>query len=413
MQKQKNEIKIVSNAIIVLDGIECEEKKHFTQHLLFPFFKQHNLFFKNISNIEDIEIDLDKFTCYPSNVNIVIVNIGKTNEEILQVVHNISKQNHYTLITIKFDYVIKTLSFNTKKNKNVYNIHSNDLTKYFISYEQKINQIPPVHLYDKYCVIGDVHGCLDELIECVTDHKGIIYNKKTNELTHPVDENLNEHYYHHILIGDYIDKGPQIEETIKFLYENRAWFWIVKGNHEKFVYKFLKDKLGTYEHNKKLIENHFTTILLLQNNETLKLKFFELFENSYEFIKTNNFIVTHSPCEEKYLGKVDSISKKMQINITYPHDCEYDKEEDFEKAMKEHFSFLYQQAKNENPYHIFGHIALKDVFRYKNEIGIDTGCVYGNNLSTFVINEKESDYKIVQYKSKRNKTEELKNVLNF
>jgi hypothetical protein len=38
-----------------------------------------------------------------------------------------------------------------------------------------------------------------------------------------------------------------------------------------------------------------------------------------------------------------------------------------------------------HPYHIFGHVALKQVSRVKNKINIDTGCVQGNELTSVML----------------------------
>ena len=38
-----------------------------------------------------------------------------------------------------------------------------------------------------------------------------------------------------ILIGDFLDKGKDVEKTINFIHKNLKWFHIVKGNHENYV----------------------------------------------------------------------------------------------------------------------------------------------------------------------------------
>lgn len=45
-----------------------------------------------------------------------------------------------------------------------------------------------------------------------------------------------------ILAGDWIDKGKQTREIIQFLYNNQEHFLFVMGNHENFVYKYLRGR---------------------------------------------------------------------------------------------------------------------------------------------------------------------------
>lgn len=69
-------------------------------------------------------------------------------------------------------------------------------------------------------VIGDVHGCFDELMELI--------NRIEEE-----DDNAR-----FILLGDLIDRGPKIYETIQWAMENikkGGKFQIVLGNHEYMV----------------------------------------------------------------------------------------------------------------------------------------------------------------------------------
>ena len=400
----QNEIKLIPHTIVCLN----EENELFKETILIPFFNLYNMHFVTL-NKNEIEEKLFDLTKYPINTKIIIINNFENKKDYIS---KIAKKNHYNLVIINFDFKEKR-NFKSKKNPNQFNITHIDFKKYYrVVFEEYTNIQPDVNLYDKYCIIGDVHGCKDELIECVTDNKGIIYDEKLNELSHPIDENLSNHYFHHILIGDYLDKGPKIKETIEFIYKNRPWFWIIKGNHENFAYKFLKGMIGSYEEHKEMIDRHFSSIYLLQNDEELKNKFFELFENSYDYIQTDQFIATHAPCENIYLGKMDSVSQKNQRNIVYPKESEFVTKKEFFDNVKERLSFLLTESDASLPYHIFGHIMLKDVFITKNKIGIDTGCVVGNKLTSicFESNKKSPTFK--QYQSKQSKTKELHDLFS-
>lgn len=61
-------------------------------------------------------------------------------------------------------------------------------------------------------IVGDVHGCFDELRELLDK---CLYNKETSTL---------------ILVGDLVNKGPYSSEVVKFARENKIL--CVRGNHD-------------------------------------------------------------------------------------------------------------------------------------------------------------------------------------
>lgn len=373
--------------------IIISDNKRTCEDVLIPFFESHEITHKYFSSgkmsIADIESAIDDYTSYPINTDIIIVFLNKIDDVSNIII--ISKKNNYSVIGF---------SSKIKKHKGFKEIYKSIGN---ISYSENNNYA--IIKNNKTVIISDVHGCLDELIECLTDNKGISYNKETGKLIR--DESVP--FYQIIINGDFIDKGKKIKETIEFLYCNKDFFIFSKGNHEYWVYQYLNKKLDNSKANNNLIKKYFNTILLLKKDEELKKKFFELYEMCYDFLISDNFIVTHAPCEKKYLGKSDKKSLQAQRNFIYPKRMDYKTKEDFIKATKEAFGFLKIDADETLPYHIFGHVPFASVIQYKNKISIDTGCVQGNALSCVLIDG--DNFPVIQtYKSKKSK---LKIILNF
>jgi serine/threonine protein phosphatase 1 len=63
-------------------------------------------------------------------------------------------------------------------------------------------------------IVGDVHGCLDELLFCL---EKLNWNKETDLL---------------VSVGDLIDRGPKSAETLDFAHEHIE---CVLGNHDSFM----------------------------------------------------------------------------------------------------------------------------------------------------------------------------------
>jgi len=456
-----NKIVIEQKTIIIPIGITNCGKSYFFENHLIPFLKgiesnpsihylssdKMRAFILNDNDLHKhaskglqvskqafsiLENQLDNLTQYPVNTDVVIVDAMNLIAEHREFIFKIAQKNNYKVVGLLFDYkkrdeyfkyidkdpfvnvrvITDRLSFfreNTIKEikksefSKLYTIPSTDFSSFEFVYEETNHIKPNTDNFERFCVVGDVHGCLDELIEAVTDNKGLSYNKETGllEITN------QEKYHHHILVGDYIDKGPKTKETIKFLYDNQQFFWIVRGNHENFVCKFLKGELGSFDKNKELIENWFDTAHLLQDDEEHKQMLFTLFENSFDFIEGKNFIVTHAPCEVKFLSKSDNKSIKAQRTFVYPKKAEFNSEEEYIEAKEKSVTFLLDEAEYIHPLHFFGHIDVKEPFKYKNKFNLDTGCVKGNKLSTAIFTDGQKNPFIKSYDSKQPKKDDL------
>ncbi len=84
-------------------------------------------------------------------------------------------------------------------------------------------------LKSKLIIIGDVHGCFDELMNLL-DKCG--YNKDIHTL---------------IFVGDLVNKGPKSREVIQFAMNHNAL--VVRGNHDDAALKQTKKK--AHKRNKK------------------------------------------------------------------------------------------------------------------------------------------------------------------
>lgn len=190
-----------------------------------------------------------------------------------------------------------------------------------------------------------------------------------------------------ILVGDTIDKGYGVREVIEFIYNNLEWFYMVKGNHENFVYKYLrneveKDKMPPQE----IIDAYFDSIKLFESDDELKDKFFKVVESMKPFLKHPDFIVTHAPCDQKYLGKLGTVSERNQRTVVYPKEVDFSSPQEYAIVVSDFFKFFRNQASRSFPFHIFGHVPTKGIAKLYNKVNIDTGAVSGGQLTSISIN---------------------------
>ncbi len=269
-------------------------------------------------------------------------------------------------------------------------------------------QIP---INNKYIVIGDVHGCIDELKALLIQNgfkidKGIIDAFSS-------DKSI-------ILLGDFIDKAnhKKIAQTIEFIYSNyyhlnqkQQRFYILRGNHEEMVYRYITKDSSLELTPKKLEEKrkYYNTVELLENNIDLKNKFLKLYSELYIWLKysysdTFSISLTHAPCKEKYLTKDDTLSHKKMVKSK-------SRSKNIGVKLDDLIPYIHQEAKDNQHYHIFGHLSQANIRKYKNKICIDTSAIYGNSLSCAVIDKNQLKFNSVDFQNKQKPTSQIYNTL--
>ncbi|WP_235946072.1 metallophosphoesterase [Saccharibacillus alkalitolerans] len=338
-------------------------------------------------------------TSFPINAEFVIVDTTGLAEDFRQKVREVARDNHYRVEAVVFDYRRRGDYYASERSKRLISNHIGRLkkdvlpvlaregydavhrirAKDFGGYEPTAYSVVVENRREymdcilpggrNYVVIGDVHESVDALRGLLLD-----YGCSLEEDRLLPEKPANTTF---ILAGDWIDKGKRTKETVEFLYLNRDRFLFVKGNHENFVYKYLRGEVDGVD--RELLDNYFDSIPALREDEALRAKFDELVEASLPFCRRigvgegqPSFYVTHAPCERKYIGKLDAAAQRHQRTFRLRPDL----------PKEEQLSFLPLEAVGNHPYHLFGHVAAKRAFRLRNKLHLDTGAVYGNLLTS-------------------------------
>lgn len=220
-------------------------------------------------------------------------------------------------------------------------------------------------------VIGDIHGCYNELKKLISDLiTENVYNHKKDKL---------------IFLGDYIDRGDDSRLVVKFirsLQEENKWDVVaLMGNHEDMALEyFAGDKYSGwtyngYEHTLKSYEGHDDELLDdLEWMKTLPL-----------YYEDDNFIYVHA-----------GINKRLPMDKQLKNTLLWTRE-----------AFLYDSSEYDKRV-IFGHTPtyFEPYYSYcGNDICIDTGCVYGGSLTALVIEDgKEKEFYSVKKEENSMKT---------
>lgn len=199
-------------------------------------------------------------------------------------------------------------------------------------------------------VIGDVHGCYDELRELLEQQN--------------ISEESNNTCI--IFVGDLINKGPKNAQVVKLARNLRAYS--VRGNH---------DEVCLSEWEKAQQKNGQLSDKFSWMNQLTPQDIQWLYDMPYTIsVPSRNFIVVHA-------GLVPGRSLKEQDPkdmITMRNVVEDESEEQYIATKGD--SGVCWATKWEGPSHVyFGHDARRLLQQHRYATGLDTGCVYGGHLT--------------------------------
>jgi len=265
---------------------------------------------------------------------------------------------------------------------------------------------------DEYIIIGDIHGCIDELKELLIRHGFIIDNRGL------INTSLSNKSI--ILLGDFVDKASheKISETIDFIYNNYYHlnknikkFYLIRGNHEEMVYRFISNDPTLEQTPKRLKEKnlYYNTSSFLEKNLVQKEKFLKLYDEcviwlKYDYSKEFSITLTHAPCEEKYLAKEDKLSQSKMVKSE-------SRSQNRGMKLDDLMPYIHTEAKDNRHYHLFGHLSQPNIRRYKNRICIDTSAIYGGFLSCAIIKKEQLLFDTIPFQNVQKRASQTYNIL--
>ncbi|MBX0357094.1 bis(5'-nucleosyl)-tetraphosphatase PrpE [Halobacillus sp. Nhm2S1] len=224
-----------------------------------------------------------------------------------------------------------------------------------------------------YDIIGDVHGCFDELKQLFEE---LGYDWSDGLPQHPDGRTP-------VFVGDITDRGPSSIECITFVYrlvtEKGAHY--VPGNHCNKLYRFFLGNPVQEKHGLETTAAEYRS-LSKEEQKDVKQQFKHLYELSplHLILKDVDAVVAHAGIREEDIGHK---SKSIETFVLYG-DITGEKLPDGRPVRRD-----WAQHYTGNRWIVYGHTPVREPRFVNKTVNIDTGCVFGGRLTAFRLPEEE------------------------
>jgi diadenosine tetraphosphatase ApaH/serine/threonine PP2A family protein phosphatase len=367
-----------NSMVIVVSGTLCigEEFAHrlFSRELIISIKEKSKNQFSHIQKIlsnnspivicclSDQEIVEELLLCCKKNYIKPVLFLLKFSEEC-------SENKHIDKASITdafsgFKYHIKgkskkTYVFNSKKEA--------DLLTSVVRKKLKVNKRSEQGPFD---IIGDVHGCFDELRELLTK-MGYKIEKVEEDLVHygykvtpPISRKV-------IFLWDLVDRGPFIMDTLKLAMSmvNDGIAYCILGNHDEKFLRKLKGRNVTIMHGLEM------TMEQLKNESKEFKERVKSFLNDLPFqlvLDEGRLIVVHAGVKENMQGKTGPEVKEFALYGESTGDKD-------EYGLPERINWAKDYTGKALV--VYGHTVVENTVRLNNTLNLDTGCIFGGKLT--------------------------------
>lgn len=223
-------------------------------------------------------------------------------------------------------------------------------------------------------IIGDIHGCCDEL-EALLDTLGYVRDK-TGAFSHPQDRRA-------FFIGDLVDRGPRIVDTLKLAMGmcEAGNALCVPGNHDVKLMRKLHGRNVQITHG---LANTLAEFDALPDDER------ELFQEkvaafvdnlvSHYLLDAGKLVVAHAGMKEEMQGRASGAARDFALYGETTGETD-----EFGLPVRLDWASEYRGDATV----VYGHTPVPEAEWLNRTINIDTGCVFGGELTALRYPEKE------------------------
>ncbi len=232
------------------------------------------------------------------------------------------------------------------------------------------------HERGAFDIIGDVHGCFDELTELL---KKLGYTSQES----PFERGFRDIYHPEgrkaIFLGDLVDRGPKTPEVLRLVMDMVAAgnAFCVPGNHDVKLRRKIKGKNVKLTHG--LAESMQQLEKVPPEFHQEVLEFLDCLVSHY-LLDGGKLVVAHAGMSENLQGRA---SGKVREFALYGETT--GETDEFGLPVRYNWAADYRGRATV----VYGHTPMPEAEWLNNTICIDTGCVFGGQLTALRYPEKE------------------------
>ncbi len=223
-------------------------------------------------------------------------------------------------------------------------------------------------------IIGDIHGCFDELVELL---KELGYNIST----YPDGDTIVEPPQGRkaVFVGDFVDRGPKVTEVLRLVMKmqksDRAL--CIPGNHDVKLIQALRGR------NVNLTHGLAESLSQLEKESTeFKTQIVEFIDSlvSHYVLDNGKLVVAHAGMKEELQGRASGRVREFALYGETTGETD-----EFGLPIRLNWADEYRGSAMV----VYGHTPVAEPQWINRTINIDTGCVFGGQLTALRYPEKE------------------------
>ncbi|RFS19206.1 polynucleotide kinase-phosphatase [Chitinophaga silvatica] len=222
-------------------------------------------------------------------------------------------------------------------------------------------------------IIGDVHGCYDELCTLLTTLGYEIDKENATLIAAPLGlgSDGNTRYRKPVLVGDLVDRGPASPQVLSLVMNmvSNGQALCVPGNHDAKLLRYLNGK------NVKLRHGLEKTVEQLADATPEYLESVKRFIDglvSHYILDNGKLVVAHAGLKESMQGRASGAVKEFCLFGETTGEID-----EFGLPVRYNWAIEYSGKAAV----VYGHTPVPTAQWLNNTIDIDTGCVFGGALT--------------------------------
>ncbi|MCG9134101.1 polynucleotide kinase-phosphatase, partial [Candidatus Poribacteria bacterium] len=223
-------------------------------------------------------------------------------------------------------------------------------------------------------IIGDIHGCFDELVELL---KELGYEVSTQQNGETLVE--SPHGRKAVFVGDFVDRGPKVPEVLRLVMRmhETGTAICVPGNHDVKLVRALRGKNVKPTHG--LAESLAQLEKETAEFKTQTAEFLDSLVSHY-VLDNGKLVVAHAGMKTELQGRASGRVREFALYGETTGETD-----EFGLPVRGNWADEYRSTAMV----VYGHTPVAEPQWVNRTINIDTGCVFGGKLTALRYPEKE------------------------